>query len=97
MGSKRFVSAIEMGGSDSLSQMPTSGESRYGAPNFVEGTGGGLPAALLLQRESDPSQLRLRVRGAGEVALMYAAAAVSRTGFFLSSKTGRSASEISLS
>ena len=41
MGSKRFVSAIEMGGSGSLSRMPTSGESRYGAPNFVVGTDGG--------------------------------------------------------
>jgi hypothetical protein len=39
---------------------------------------------------------RLWVGGA-EVALMYAAAAVSRTGLLLSSKTGRSASEISLS
>ena len=39
MGSKRFVSAIEMGGSGSLSRMHPSEESRYGAPNFVEGTG----------------------------------------------------------
>jgi hypothetical protein len=41
MRSGRFVSAIEMGGSGSLSRMPTSEESRYGAPNFVVGTGVG--------------------------------------------------------
>ena len=49
-GSKRFVSALEMG-SGSLARMPTSSESRYGAPNFVEGTGVGHPPAALLLRE----------------------------------------------
>jgi hypothetical protein len=43
------------------------------------------------------TQLRLRVWEIVEVELMYAAAAVSRTGVLLSSKTGRSASATSLS
>src|SRR6266851_7176694 len=97
MGSKRFVSAIEMGGSESLSRMPTSQNRDMGHPILwrvqVWAT---RPPLCCCGSEFDPSQLRLRVCG-GEVALMYAAAAVSRTGLLLSSKIGRSASEISLS
>src|SRR5882724_2762798 len=107
MGSKRFVSAIEIGGSGIAFANAHISESRYGAPNFVEGRCGPPARQFWIWRGSfqdsltrilSPgfSQVRPRV-WEGDVALMYAAAAVSRTGFLLSSKTGRSASETSLS